>query len=128
MKTITLDTEKIKSAAILAEAERAATAAAPSAQAARTETPAPQAQPPQQPADPVPETAASPVEEQPLPKVQEAETSFDTSIYTKEISSDSVKTVTVDDLTEDVTKPAFDYEKYFEDLSESLKKGGSDNV
>lgn len=127
MKTITLDTEKIKSAAILAEAERAASAAAPSAQATRTEAPAPQAQPPQQPADPAPEVTASPVEEQTLPKVQEAETSFDTSIYTKETSSDTIKTVTVDDLTEDVTKPAFDYEKYFEDLSESLKKGGSDN-
>ncbi len=127
MKTITLDTEKIRSAAILAEAEQAANAATPSAQVTQTETPIPQEQPLQQPADPTLEVAASPAEEQPLPKVQEAETSFDTSIYTKESSSDTIKTVTVDDLTEDVTKPAFDYEKYFEDLSESLKKGGSDN-
>ncbi len=127
MKTITLDTEKIRSAAILAEAEQAANAATPSAQVTQTETPIPQEQPLQQPADPTLEVAASPAEEQSLPKVQEAETSFDTSIYTKESSSDTIKTVTVDDLTEDVTKPAFDYEKYFEDLSESLKKGGSDN-
>lgn len=64
----------------------------------------------------------------PQEPVKEAATSFDTTVYTK-ANAEPISTPTpkVNSLIEEDAKPAFDYEKYFDELSESLKKGGQNN-
>lgn len=119
MKTITLDASAITAADKTPSSQTASAVSA--AQKASSEVPEKKIQPNQK-------TAAEPQPEE-RSKMQEAETSFDPSVYIKEQEPGTIitKTINLDDLTEDATKPAFDYEKYFEDLSESLKKGGTDN-